>query len=422
MQIISWNVRGVNGAKKQKMIRRLKQQHQLDMLFLQETKIAKLEEKTVSLLWGKEQVHWSSLDSVGRSGGLLTMWSPEFFQLSAEIKGRGFIHVRGKVSVGAQETEMNFINVYAPSTEKDKLLLWEELMEVRNSNGGGWIIGGDFNAVIHEEERRGSTFNCKEADQFFEFIQAMGVMDMPLIGRKFTWSNKLGASRLDRFLVSPDMVSLCPNLKQWGLSKDLSDHAAIALKEEAKNWGMKPFRFINAWLEHPGLGKLIKETWSQPGEVGWKGYIIQRKLAKIRRRLGAWNKMAFGNVGEKLKETKLELEKMDKLQEQRILSPEEQLRRVALRTRIWHLESQEERIWRQKSRVNWMRSGDQNTRFFHRMATWRSKKNSIESLVFEGRRVDEPGELKSEIRRFFLEQFLKKTHVHGLLKRFSSEL
>ncbi|KAL9687275.1 hypothetical protein QQ045_031674 [Rhodiola kirilowii] len=47
-------------------------------------------------------------------------------------------------------------------------------------------------------------------------------------------------------------------------------------------------------------------------------------------------------------------------------------------------------------------------RFFHKMATWRSKKNSIESLVFDGRRVDEPGELKSEIRRFFLEHFLKK--------------
>ncbi|CAM8941729.1 unnamed protein product [Rhodiola kirilowii] len=87
MQIISWNVRGGNGVKKQRMISRLKQHHQLDMLFLQETKIAKLEEKTVSLLWGKDQVHWSSLDSVGRSGGLLTMWSPEFFQLPSRNKG-----------------------------------------------------------------------------------------------------------------------------------------------------------------------------------------------------------------------------------------------------------------------------------------------------------------------------------------------
>ncbi|CAM8897571.1 unnamed protein product [Rhodiola kirilowii] len=407
MQIISWNVRGVNGAKKQRSIRRLKQHLQPDMLFLQETKLGKMEGKTVSLLWGKEHVQWSSVEAVGRSGGLIIMWSPEFFYLTAESKGRGFIHLRGKVRVGEKETEMNFINVYAPFTEKDKLLR-EELMEVRISNGGGLILGGDFNAVLHEEERRGSAFNGKEADQFFEFIQAMGVMDMPLVGRKFTWSNKFGASRLDRFLVSPEVVSMCPNLKQWGLSKDLSDHAAIALKEEAKNWGLKPFRFINAWLEHPGLGKLIKESWSQPGEVGWKGFIIQQKLAKIRRRLGAWNKSTFGNIGKKLKETKLEFEKMDILQDQRILSPEEQLRRTTLRSRLWHLEAQEERLWRQKSRVNWLRSGDQNTRFFHRMATWRSKKNSIESLMFDGRRVDEPGELKSEIRRFFMEHFRKK--------------
>ncbi|KAL9676801.1 hypothetical protein QQ045_005021 [Rhodiola kirilowii] len=98
------------------------------------------------------------------------------------------------VSLGSQDIEMNLINVYAPSAEKEKLHLWEELMELRHSNGGGWILGGDFNAVMFEEERRGSAFNTKEADMFFEFVQAMGVLDMPMIGRNFTWSNKFGAT------------------------------------------------------------------------------------------------------------------------------------------------------------------------------------------------------------------------------------
>ncbi|KAL9690786.1 hypothetical protein QQ045_011196 [Rhodiola kirilowii] len=227
----------------------------------------------------------------------------------------------------------------------------------------------------------------------------MGVIDLPLIGRKFTWSNKLGVSRLDRFLVSSDVISSWPNLKQWGLQKDLADHAAITLREEAKNWGMKPFRFINAWLDHPGLGKVIKELWSQPGEEGWKG--------KIRRRLGEWNRITFGNVATKLKEARTEFEKLDIVQEQRDLSPEEQMRKAALQSRIWNLEAQDERMWRQKSRVKWLKEGDQNTSYFHRMATWRTKKNNIESLMINDRRVEELGQLKSEIRKFFVEHFLK---------------
>ncbi|CAM8902480.1 unnamed protein product [Rhodiola kirilowii] len=213
MHIISWNVRGLNGANKQKMIRALRQHNQMDMMLIQETKTAKIDEKMVSRLWGRDPVQWSASDPEGRSGGLLILWRPEFFQLQTETKGRGFIHLKGGIKIGSHTHEMNYINVYAPSAEKEKLQLWEELLEVRNSNEGGWIIGGDFNAVLHKEERRGSAFNDKEADQFFKFIQAMGVMNLPLIGRKFTWSNKSGASRLDRFLISSEVVSSLPDLK-----------------------------------------------------------------------------------------------------------------------------------------------------------------------------------------------------------------
>ena len=40
-------------------------------------------------------------------------------------------------------------------------------------------------------------------------------------------------------------------------------------------------------------------------------------------------------------------------------------------------------MWRQRSRISWMHSGDRNTRFFHEKASARYKKNFIEGLLDE---------------------------------------
>ena len=50
------------------------------------------------------------------------------------------------------------------------------------------------------------------------------------------------------------------------------------------------------------------------------------------------------------------------------LSGEDQLRRIQLKGEIEQLASLEEISWRQKSRALYVKEGDNNTRFFHRLA------------------------------------------------------
>ena len=71
-------------------------------------------------------------------------------------------------------------------------------------------IGDDFNTVLTAEERKGGDFNRYSAKNFQDFILRAKVVDIPLRGIPFTWSNyreNACWARLDRFLVSHVILS-----------------------------------------------------------------------------------------------------------------------------------------------------------------------------------------------------------------------
>ncbi|CAM8953426.1 unnamed protein product [Rhodiola kirilowii] len=142
MQLINWNVRGANGRKKQQEIRNLRSKFQLELIFIQETKIRKLEKTIVQALWGGEKMDWFGSESEGSSGGLVTIWDPDFMHPISKVRGKNFVLISGMIKINHQEVMMNFLNVYAPRLEKEKLQLWETLVTLKSSYSGEWIIGG----------------------------------------------------------------------------------------------------------------------------------------------------------------------------------------------------------------------------------------------------------------------------------------
>ncbi|MCI65761.1 cysteine-rich receptor-like protein kinase, partial [Trifolium medium] len=72
----------------------------------------------------------------------------------------------------------------------------------------------------------------------------MEVVDVPVLGKKFTWFSADGKSmsRLDRFLLSDGFITTQGISGQWIGDRDISDHCPVWLSAEFNNLGPKPFK------------------------------------------------------------------------------------------------------------------------------------------------------------------------------------
>ncbi len=71
--------------------------------------------------------------------------------------------------------------------------MWEELAGVAGWWDVPWCIGENINCM-GSQVKRGTTRASTSMGGFNEFISSFGLMDLPLEGGTFTWSNTLTPS------------------------------------------------------------------------------------------------------------------------------------------------------------------------------------------------------------------------------------
>jgi hypothetical protein len=275
---------------------------------------------------------------------------------------------------------------------------------------GPWLLGGDLNEVSNDRElSHGRTREPYLFESFRHLLEDCELVDLGFVGAEFTWRRSSQPDsieeRLDRCLATPDWGALYPKTKVHHLEYWNSDHRPLLLltngrREKRGRTRGKRFFFKEAWCDEEECGEHIRGAWeAASGEddiptiieslgrcknslESW-GSGKKRTLAKrILRQKDLVRKIGDGDMGGSRSDLKREQHQLDALLEK------------------------EERFWRQRSQLGWMKCGDKNTSLFHRKASARKKRNSIIGL-FDGNGVWREGELGVEevITDYFNEIF-----------------
>ncbi|KAL5555862.1 hypothetical protein UlMin_038098 [Ulmus minor] len=156
------------------------------------------------------------------------------------------------------------------------------------------------------------------------------------------------------------------------------------------------FHFEHAWCEDPGCGDIINSSWfGSSGDLGISGLLD--RIALCGKKLEVWGKDRFRHLNKEKKSLQEKISRLFSLHD-----PDSWKILKECEKNLNSLLDKEERYWRQRSRVSWLKDGDRNTKFFHRKATARRKKNEILGLCdSNGCWQDDIGVISGVIQRYF---------------------
>jgi hypothetical protein len=100
---------------------------------------------------------------------------------------------------------------------------------------------------------------------FNEAISNIGLVEIPLKGRRFTWSNMQDdplLQRLDWFFSSLAWTVNFPNTLALPLAMTTSDHAPCVIFTETSIPKSEIFRVENSWMDMEGFLPLVELNWT----------------------------------------------------------------------------------------------------------------------------------------------------------------
>ncbi|MCH80227.1 cysteine-rich receptor-like protein kinase [Trifolium medium] len=347
------------GGKAKKLdIRKLVSHNCPDLVCIQETKLEKIDRRICSSLWGSDEFDFVFKESDGKSGGLLSIWDAKSFKLISSMC-LNYAQIINGIWL-KDNVQVVIVNVYAPCDLKNKVECWNEILCALNVYKDGLIcLMGDFNSIRSDSERKGAEGNTRnlEIDAFNKFIMSGGFVDLPMDAKM---------------------------LEGGG-----------------------------------GYQEFVRQKWKDFKVEGWGGYVLKEKFKAIKKELKEWHKNHCSNLDEKILKMKEKLNNLDLQCQETEIEANVIQERAEVMEKLFKLADLNCSIKWQKARVQWIKEGDANSRFFHNCVNSRRRLNDIHCIEKEGVLIEDMKDIKKEIFNHFKAQFQKKGLKRPKMENFS---
>ncbi|XP_062113307.1 uncharacterized protein LOC133824440 [Humulus lupulus] len=329
---------------------------------------------------------WSYFTGSVSKGRLLLIWQQSLVSVDVLKETDQLLHV----CVNGLRTNKLFCVtfVYGRNSIEERVALWRDLSSLCFP-ATPWLLAGDFNAVFEGADRIGGRAISSLELSYAQNWRALGLVDeLRARGSHFTWTNKQANedriySRLDRVFKNEDWLDIFPQSEavfNWEL---LSDHCYCIIKPEATmNYGVKLFRFFNMWTDHEKFKITVMHSWCKP--IHGSGLVrICKKLSKLQFVLRNFNKHIMGDVAQNYVLAKEKFQDAQLSLQSNPHSVDLQRLEAAVGDKFKYHARIYESFLRQKSKVDWLRYGDDNTAYFHACLKQRRASNCINSVMTE---------------------------------------
>jgi exonuclease III len=289
--ILNWNIRGINSEDKCNAIKEKIEESACAIFCIQETKRDHFDHSYIKKLAPKRFDKFAYSPSEGASGGILMGWNGSIFT--------GEIIQINKFAVTVQFTSTHSGQIWTLSTvygpcqgpARDDFVQWLNNLQI--DDDVNWMIMGDFNFYRSVSDRNKDGANMNDIMIFNEIISNLGLLEIPLKGRNFTWSNMQSdplLEQIDWVFTSANWTCNFPNTLLLPMARPTSDHIPCKIQIGTSIPKAQVFRFENFWVDHPGFFDLVNFVWNTNVIASNSASRITAKFKLLRAALKRWSK------------------------------------------------------------------------------------------------------------------------------------
>jgi hypothetical protein len=380
LKILSHNIRGINSNIKWNSLRNNIMYTNCDIICIQETKKESFDDSYIRRFCNRSFDKFAFGPSIGASGGFLTIWKGSHFDAEV-IDQNSFGHT---ICFRTKLTNQTWwlANIYAPCTphRREEFLSWFSSLEINDDKL--WIFLGDFNMIRSPKNHNKPGGDHLRMINFNLAISQLGLLEIPLKGQAFTWSNMQRhplLEKLDWCFVSQAWSVNFPATSALSLPRGTSDHSPWMVNVQINVPKPPIFRFENYWLQLEDFHSIFQDSWSQPLFQPDPAKRLMAKFKRERKAIQVWCK-SLPNLEKLIDKVKLVIQLLDFIEESRDLTIQEWNFKEILILHLHDLLSKQRTYWKQRGQIKWVTLGDAGTKFFHANATVKHRHNLISSL------------------------------------------